>query len=155
MHEPVAHCQSFDQLRREWEKPFEFVGVSDSGLMFQLGKILAEISPRTLIIKRPIDDVVRSFERYLDGVEFDPLAMRRMLSRIDHCADQFKTHPLVKTVSFDALRDWTVVEDCYRWLMPNNPHKPSRELQHTNIQVEIGHALAQMRKPHTQWHLEE
>lgn len=151
-HEPLKHCRSFDDLRRYWDRPsFQFVGISDSGLAYQIGRILSEIEPRTLLIERPMADVEASLLRYFGPVEVDRLALRRQLDEMERHLRVVRRHHLVKTVPYDGLSDRNVVQACFDWLMPGS-YEPFRdELLHMNVQVDLKYVMRHLHEEKAPW----
>ncbi len=152
LHEPLRVCASFEELRAVWfSLSLPYVGLSDSGLTFQLGRILSEIEPRTLIVERDTGDALISFERYMDGAEFDRPKAIDFFRDCARILGAFHDHPLVKVVRFDDLQNFDVVQDAYRWLMPGN-HWPLRtDLLQMNVQADRAHFLAAAAKPQSFW----
>lgn len=152
-HEPMKHTANFDQLAEFWKIPrFDFVGVSDSAVAPQLGRVLAEIGPRTLMVVRDRVDVEKSLDGYFAGCTFDRDAGARYLQETEDQLSKWAGHDLVKCVRFEALADYDVVADCFNWLMPGNPFAPREELMHMNVQVALAYALTESAKPHSHWY---
>lgn len=151
-HEPLQHTSSFEDLAAYWDKPQRFAGVSESGIAPQLGRILAEIGPKTLLVIRDRDDIEKSLERYFAGVEFDHAVSRKYLQSIADEMWKWTRHRLVKVVDFAALNDYATVCDCFDWLMPGNPFAVNPDLMHMNVQVSRDYALGQAAKPNSQWY---
>lgn len=152
VHEPLQQTSSFADLAAYWDKPQRFAGVSESGIAPQLGRILAEIGPRTLMVIRDRKDVEQSLEHYFAGVDFDRGASSKYLDDIGRELFKWSRHKLVKCVGFDALNDYATVCDCFDWLMPGNPFAVSADLMHMNVQVSREYALTQARKGHNGWY---
>lgn len=157
-HEPSSRLQSFEALVGFW-KPVSglYVGVADSALTLQLDRILETIAPRTLLIERPIPQVLLSFRKYLKDspLMFDYDSGRAYLGEIAERMEQFRNHALVRTVSFDDLRDQDVTLELIRWLAPGIAIMDLRQLMQMNIQVNLEHVLALIGNPHTNWHREK
>lgn len=154
-HEPLKHCRDFDDLRKYWDRPSaQFVGVSDSGCAYQIGRILADIEPRTLLIERPLAEVEASLLRYFEDVAVDRSALHRQLHEIERHLCEVRRHHLVKTVRFDALCHPSVIQDCFDWLMPGSYEPFRRELMHLNIQVDLAYIKEEMGKPRSNWWME-
>jgi hypothetical protein len=156
-HEPTAHIQSYDALVEFWKPKFgEIVGISDSALTLQLDRILSEIRPRTLLIERPIPQVMASMRKYFKGAELmlDYDEGRRYLGRLAEKIDQFRTCDLVRTVAFEALKDYDTVLDLITWLAPGIDLLDLRTLMHFNIQADRDHVIDLIKRPHTHWYRE-
>ena len=78
LHEPAKDCKTFEELKERWLSLPVYRGISDSGLAFQMGRIMQEIEPRTLIVDRDPNDVLASFRRYW-GRPFDEYQVGTML----------------------------------------------------------------------------
>ena len=153
LHEPAKSCATFDELKDLWLSLPVYRGISDSGLAFQMGRIMHEIEPRTLIVERSPADVLKSFRRYW-GEPFDESRVETMLHDAAAILADFHSHPLVKVVKFEALNDYDTAQECFRWLMPGNPHPMREDLFHMRVNVDRAQAGIDARKPHTGWHLE-
>lgn len=156
-HEPTSHLQSFDELVAFWKPKYgEMVGISDSGLTLQLDRILPEIAPRTLIIERPIPQVMISMRKYFKGADMmiDYDDGREYLGHIAENIERFRNHQLVKTVPFEALRDYQTVLDLINWLAPGIDILDLRALMYFNIQADRDRVLELIRRPHTRWYRE-
>lgn len=154
-HEPSSGLQSFEALMDFWKPvPGLHVGISDSALTLQLDRILETVKPRTLLIERPIPEVLASFRKYLKGAPlmFDYDSGRAYLGEIAEVIEKFRGHSLVRTVSFDDLRDHDTTLDVIRWLAPGVEIMDLRQLMHMNIQADLGYVLGLLAKPHTHWY---
>lgn len=139
-HEPEPDRATFEGLGRYFKNDaFEFSGISDSSIVTGLiGPVLQEWKPRTLIVLRPRDQVLRSFLSYAKHAPvFNAHILREQLERWDENAKSWATskHPLVKVVDFGALENLAVVQECFEWLMPGGP-KFNPALLHMNVQVD-------------------
>lgn len=146
VHEPLKFCKTFEEVKRCWNKPLEFVGVADSGFLFLLDRILAEVEPKTLIIERDVLSVERSFTKYLQGMPYDRQVVRTTLSEMQKHLDKNKHHELVKRVWFEDLNNEDVVEECFDWIMPGNPYL-NKNLLNMNIQVNLSEFI-----PTNEWY---
>jgi hypothetical protein len=155
LHEPTANVESFEELTALWaDDRFEYIGVSDSSLVMQMGRILSEIGPRTVIIDRDIEEVVHSINCYIApaGYEWDSRA---------HCfaaqaeLEKYRGHPLVSWVDYDDLKDIDFVEAVLKWLMPTATFPKLAELIHMNIQVDRDWIFERVQgMVHNNWHLD-
>ena len=99
-HEPTAWLSDWPELVRLWtESKFRYVGISDSGLGMLLPSILDELRPRTLIIRRSVDQVEESFHRY--GIH-NPI-MRKRLEALQEMLRLYENHPLVRVIPYNEL----------------------------------------------------
>lgn len=153
LHEPAKECKTFDELKERWLALPLYRGVSDSGLALQLGRVLEEVQPRTLIVQRDPADVLASFRKYW-GQPFNDEAAWRLLIDANDALDEHAGHPLVRCVKFEALNDYDTAQECFRWLMPGNPHPMREDLFHMRVNVDREHIAAVVSKPHTGWHLQ-
>lgn len=158
LHEPTAYTDSFEELAALWRPHLGIsVGVSDSVLVFQLERILEEIKPRTLLIERPLDEIIYSMRRFLDGMSIivDYKAGMQLLKDWALELDKFRGHPLVKTVEFSALTDHELVNDLLTWLVPDTEFVDLKSLMKMNIQVTKAYVQEQASSPHAHWYLEK
>lgn len=153
LHEPAKDCKTFEELKERWLALPVYKGISDSGVAFQMGRIMHEIEPRTLIVDRDPADVLKSFQRYW-GAPFDEAKAETLLHDAAAILADFHSHPLVKVVKFEALNDYDTAQECFRWLMPGNPHPMREDLFHMRVNVEREHIAAVVSRPHTGWHLQ-
>lgn len=133
-HEPLSRMNEWQDVAAIWRSgDYEFTGISDSSLGFHLPHILETSAPRTLIVGRPLDDVVKS----LAGIGVDGAGYCSLLSRY---LDAVGEHPLVRFVSFSHLSDIAVVAESLRWLMPGLGVDMNKlgELMKLNVQADMG-----------------
>lgn len=155
-HEPVARLQSYVELREFWAPKFGIdIGVSDSGLALYAPEILADLNPRTLIIERSLDDVIASFLAYAKhtSIVVDEARSRKFAQRCLDALDRIKSHPQVKTASFESLDDYATMLCAMRWLLPGRDFPDLRELMRMNIQLSHREIEREVGLPHTKWHL--
>lgn len=152
LHEPVKECSSFKELKALWLSLPVYRGISDSGVVHQLPRIMKEIEPRTLIVDRAPSAVLASFRKYW-GKPFDEEKVQRVLAGAYVTLSAYHGHPLVKVVKFEALSDYDTAQECFRWLMPGNPHRMREDLFHMRVNVDRGHAAKVFPASKTDWHL--
>jgi len=131
IHEPLRYVERWQHVfETVWGMSgFRYVGASDHGLGFHLPEIFRRLTPRTLIIERPIAEVEASLARIgIPGSNFCDLLMEA-LNGFDH--------PLIMRVPYADLADTEVVGRCLAHLMPFNPVSAARieALQKMNIQA--------------------
>jgi hypothetical protein len=153
LHEPAKECQSFKELKALWLSLPVYRGISDSGIVHQLPRIMKEIGPRTLIVDRDPKAVLTSFKKYW-GKAFDEDRVQRLIAGAYVTLNAYHNHPLVKVVKFEALNDYDTAQECFRWLMPGNPHPMRRDLFDMRVNVDRNAANRDASRPHTFWHLE-
>lgn len=140
-HELTAETGSFAELKARWTE-----GNSDSGCGLHVRRILAEIAPRTLVIERPVDDVAMSLVR-LYGPRLG------LCAHLEELRDALSlSHPLIKRVAFNDLKDREALIEAAEWLSPGSGEAVA-SLSEMNIQVTKAHAEALTVRPHTLWHL--
>ena len=154
LHEPAKECGSFKELKALWLSLPVYRGISDSGISHQLARIMKEIEPRTLIVDRDPSAVLASFRRYW-GKPFDEEKVQRVLAGASVALKAHHSHPLVKVVKFEALADYDTAQECFKWLMPGNPHPLRRDLFNMRVNVTRESAETDAHRPHTGWHLEK
>lgn len=151
-HEPTADLGSFEALKTLWaDDRYAFVGVSDSSLVMQLGRILREVAPRVLIVDRDPQDAERSWETYIEG-QFGEFDVSGFMQRLHAELSAYGAHPLVEWVDYDDLENPTIVGDALSWLMPGLAFPKLEELMHMNVQVDRDWVVEKARAPHTNWH---
>jgi hypothetical protein len=150
-HELTATCQSLVELKSRWlyGSAAEYRGNSDSACGLNIERIMADIRPRTLIIRRPIGEVMDSLSRFM-GYDLKPIAGQ--MERLDDALD-FK-HALIKAVAYKDLTDRECLSNAVEWLVPCQVNN-ALSLMTFNIQAERDYALALMRAPHSHWHMQE
>lgn len=156
VHEPLKATSKFRDLQAIWDVAgTKHRGVSDSGLSVQLGRILLDIGPKTLIVQRDPRDAMDSLVRYLPWRPIDYVSLHAHLQQCQAAIDEWKAHPLVKVVPYDALAYEDVVRDCFSWIIPGGGRLFDRELLKMNIQVSPEALLADLAafSNHNQWHL--
>lgn len=144
-------------LREFWKpKCGVDIGISDSGLAPQAGRILEELKPRTLIIERPLDEALRSFQAFTKNTSLhvDEAHCRRFAEIAMASLDKVRHHPLVKVVDFAALDDYEKMLGAMQWLLPDREFPDLRALMGFNIQVKTSEIERTANLPHTNWHLE-
>lgn len=152
-HEPLKDCNSFEELAALWTDPkIDYVGVSDSGLVPVLERVLEEIKPRTIIIERPAAEALRSFENYFSGHAYDHDKVRVYFETSARMLRSFHAHSLVKVVGYADLSNPDVVSGAYQWLMPKNEWPFRFDMMHLNVQVDPAYVAREAVKPHSHWY---
>jgi hypothetical protein len=116
-HEPLRRFTRWEDAGQLWaDHPTatetKFAGISDSGLGFHAAEIIERWKPQTVIVERPIDDVLASLERI--GLPASRRALTILQKRLASVAD----NPLVRRVDFDQLSDPDAALQALRHLMP-------------------------------------
>lgn len=156
LHEPTAHVSSYSALRDLWRPSFgHYLGFSDSSLSLWLGRILADVKPRTLIVYRKPGEVLTSFLNYMQtsGVEINAKDVGDYLGGLQEEIFKYRNHPLVRVLSFEDLNDYDKVLGSLTWLIPGNEFPDLRALMAMNIQVDRKWAIKQAMRGHTGWQL--
>lgn len=149
-HEPLTHTSSFEEYEEFWTKPnVPFVGISDSGIVPQLGRVLVQIEPQTLIVRRDIVQVKASLRKAFADYEMDHKIGDKYLDTCESELKKWLTHPLVRVVEFEELRDAMTVDKCIKWLMPQNDIPFNRALMDLNIQADVKKVMTT--RPMHQW----
>lgn len=149
-HEPVdGDLQAAKAL---WAHPARqrYVGISEAFLGLHIARVLEDVGPRTLIVERDLDDVLRSFLRYagLQGVKHPGAHdhLRSQMVRLRHeLALVPEDHPLVRRVAYEDLADKDMVLACMDWLMPGVEPLNLDAMLHMNVQSDLEHNLAKAR----------
>lgn len=155
-HEPIAGLSSYDELVDLWSPKFGVdIGISDSCLALHTERILNDLSPRTLLIERPLEDVMRSYAAYASrtGITMIEQVSRQRAEDASSALGRIKDHPLVQVVKYGALDDYDVVLSSMRWLLPHREFPDLRSLMTFNIQVAAKHIQNLICMPHNGWHL--
>lgn len=141
-HELTAQTGSFADLKSRWTE-----GNSDSACGLQVGRILSELKPRTLVIERSVEDVAMSLVRI-----YGPRT--GLFAHLEGLRDALSiAHPLIKRIAFDDLADRDALIEAAEWLSPGSGEAVA-SLSDMNIQVTRNYAEALTDLPHTLWHLE-
>jgi hypothetical protein len=127
----------------------DYMGASDSAAGLHIRSILADIQPRTLIVERPIGEVLGSLRMFL-GYEVRDAAER--LERLQEALTF--DHPLIKRIAYRDLNDRDALSEAVDWLVPSLSWR-ARSMMNMNIQVDRDHAIELARRPHSGWHMRE
>jgi hypothetical protein len=133
-HEPCSLAQSWEQSLDVWATPgYTNVGIADSSLGFHLEEILAVHRPRTLVIKRPIDEVEKSLAEV--GIK-TPGYCQILNERI---VKTYGYDERVRWISYTQLEDYEVVKDCLLWLCIQTSVDlvKVRQFMDLNVQVSV------------------
>jgi len=144
-HEPSAWLKDHEALEELWAPSVVSIGVSDSALGVAIGPILEAFGPRTLIVQRPIEDVLTSIAGYLGkgGFEVNHERLRRRLLFINDKLHKHHRHPLVRVVAYEDLTNVETVRNVIGWLTPSvRPPIDLDQLMHLNIQADLGYSVA-------------
>lgn len=133
LHEPPA-----------WEKLWtedsnkNFVGISDSGLGFQLKNIINTYSPKVLIIDRPIEEVEASLEALKTG-----LPRTNFCEILHKSLAEFQTGGDIMRVPYHSLNELRTMQKIFWHLTPGEPFDEGRflHMKDINIQVSIQNAV--------------
>lgn len=139
-HEPVRSLDRwqdiFSQTWRAHGPDTEFVGISDHSMGFHLAEIMERVAPRTLIIERPIEDVVESLRKIgiRDAGRYCELLLKRM-----EAAENAETRKLIRRVKFADLGHTATTAASLFFLMPDGILDFTKlgRLQPLNIQVHM------------------
>jgi hypothetical protein len=132
-HEPVTRFKRWECCFDIWKNPTTVhVGIADSGLGFHLDRILADVAPQILIIRRDPQQVKESLKR------LNP-TRTNYVDLLSESLDAFSTSPGVRSVAFDDLAHPDTVADCLNHLIPGSTLAKERisELINLNIQVDL------------------
>ena len=143
-HEPSAWLKDEIALADLWAPSVVSIGISDSALGSVIGAVLTAYQPRTLVIRRPVNDVVRSCNAYVGkgGLRMDQAKLVHRLRWLERQLAAVAHHPLVKTVDYQELNSVEVVKDCIHWLTPSvRPPADLDQLMHLNIQADLGYSV--------------
>lgn len=136
-HEPISHL-GYRKFR--WA---DGTGVSDSGAALYLRDIVREVSPRTLIVERPVGEVITSFLAYAQGVDVNRMVLARSLHSMREQLAKVES-PLIKRVAYRDLDDLTVMRACMAWLGVDPPNL--EDLMHFNVQSQLSWNLEMLKK---------
>lgn len=132
-HEPVTRFKRWECCFDIWKNPSApHIGIADSGLGFHLERILAEVAPRVLIIRRDPRAVKESLAR-LNPIETNYVDL------LSETLDRFTSSPGVLSVAFEELDHPDVVAECLQHLIPGGTLDSERisELIKLNIQTDM------------------
>lgn len=137
-HEPVTRFKRWECCFDIWKNTaMPHVGIADSGLGFHLERILAEVAPRVLIIRRDPKEVIESLKRISPTqINYEPENLVRALTE---SLDAFAAAPGVLSVAFEDLERPEIVANCLNHLIPGGTLSEDRirELIDLNIQVDV------------------
>jgi hypothetical protein len=150
-HELTADASSFEEMTALWlvGEPGQHRGNSDSACGFHAERILTVIRPRTLVIERPVGEVIASLSSLF---ERDMRSVAPMLERLQDSLN-FE-HPLIKRVRFADLNDRDALIEAAEWLVPGHGERAAG-LMDLNIQVTKSRAQELTGLTHSLWHLKE
>jgi hypothetical protein len=151
-HELTGDTASFEHMAALWlcGEPGQARGNSDSACGLHARRILETLRPRTLIIERPVGEVVASLSRLF---ERDMRAIAPMLERLEHSLSL--GHPLIKRARFaDLDEDRDAVIEAAEWLVPGHGERAAA-LMDLNIQVTASRARQLTGMQHSLWHMKE
>lgn len=152
-HEPTADSESFDEMLDLWEATdWDYIGISDSTLGFQIGRILRDVKPRVLVIERPIEDVRKSLVAYLSGLEISMPRIDAYLTSLLASITENIAHPSIHRVGFEELRDEGNVRDALAWILPGAEVRSLDLIMRMNVQVDRDYAISKAKIPHNHWY---
>ena len=140
VHEPTTRFNRWQDIGAIWnDSTTGHVGVSDSCLGLHLGELLEQYSPRTLIVRRPLNDVAASLRRI--GLPITHRALTVLWGRLEPYLD----HPLVKVVEFRDMNRRAY--ESLAFLMPGADIDPARveRMNGMNIQADVTATVATTR----------
>jgi hypothetical protein len=140
LHEPVSREGYGWLLANGWPVG---QGIADSGAALILPDILRDFAPLTLIVDRPMHEVVQSAERFFAPETINQSALVDLMCAVSRSLSSVSS-PLIKRVQFDRLRDIGVMTECLDWLgvRVDNLDQAMR----MNIQSDARWNLAEARK---------
>jgi hypothetical protein len=116
-------------------------GISDSGLSRHLPWLLDKVGPRALAIRRPRDQVLASFRRYIgERAELDWHNLELRLAHAEDVMDGVRDHPLVRVLDYAELT-LPKVGSAIHWLTGVWPDRLA-QLMHMNVQSDLAWNLA-------------
>ena len=144
-HEPSAWLKDEAALTALWGAHGPPVGISDSALGIILPKILKDHGPRTVIVQRHPNGVVRSMEAYLaaGGITMPEGLIARRTATLARVLASCEGSPLVRVVAYENLRHIETVKSVLEWLTPGAPLPGLLgQLMHMNVQSDLEYNLA-------------
>ena len=143
LHEPTATME-WSLLKTMWAAGV-IDGVSDHGLAPRLPEILADIQPRTLIIDRPIKDVVASMRAYLEPQHTVSPAM---IDRLWEVCEDLQTHlaiqhPLIMRVRYGDLNSLSLMNVVFQHL--GVEPRGLAQMMRMNVQSSLAYNMALLR----------
>ena len=108
------------------------VGISDSGLGFQLDEIIEEYHPKILIIDRPIEEVEKSLDELNTGLPKTNFCeiLKETLAKFQNGESE------VLRVPFHSMNDIRVMQKIFWHLIPGEPFDEGRFLKMKNINIQ-------------------
>jgi hypothetical protein len=136
-HEVVLEMSKIEDL--DWlydRQPAKYTGIADCGLGFWLPYILDTMRVRTVIIERDVKEVEASI-----AAMNIPQCNTNFCDVLKVALDACKSHPLVKVVHFDALKEIRIMRQVFWHLMPGEPFDEGRFEQMTDKVIECDATL--------------
>lgn len=132
-HEPMKRHTSWECCFDLW-KSGPNVGIADAHLGFHLERIIKEVNPRILIIRRELHEVKDSLAK-LGGPQTNYTDL------LGAALDRFIQAPGIACVHFQGLKSLAIVKQCLAFLMPGCTPDEARltELMDLNIQADLEH----------------
>lgn len=153
-HEPVSdHATYADFCRIFADDRFEHVGVSDSALVLQIGRLMKDVNLRVLIVVRPLEEVVASVRRYF-GDDLGSFDVEEYCLQNSRHMGRFAGVRGVRFIEYRALQDVASVADALDFLMPGAKLPLLPELMRLNIQRDKRDVLEAVSAGHSYWHLD-
>lgn len=118
---------------------YRFMGIADSGLGFDLGRILEDFQIPTVIVARPLEEVENSLDKlraYFNIPKKADLCLALQAELI-----KWEKHPLVMTVPYRAMNDVRTMQRAFWHLRMGEPFDEERFKMFSalNIQVDVRH----------------
>lgn len=126
----MAYMKRWECCFDLWQQAdYEHVGVADAHLGFHLTRIIEQVNPKILVIRRDIDQVKASLQRM--GIQNTAYC-----DALSEAINKFSTHPSIAWVSFEGLKSFPIIAQCLSHLMPEGAIDESRirPLMDLNIQ---------------------
>lgn len=141
-HEPMARMVDISDLEQIYSSEYyKHIGVADSGLGFFLDWILKNMAPRTLIVERDPKEVTESlFKLGVARSNYSHLLLEKL--------QEFRDHPLVMWVPFEALNTKRVVQRVFWHLLPGMAFDEERyeQLEKTKIETDPARTFKEAEK---------
>lgn len=153
-HEPVQRCESYADFKRVFDDDrYQHVGVADSALILQIGRILNDFRPKTLIVRRNPVDCARSLRRYF-GADLGSFDVENYCHTMDEHLGRYIGVRGVQFVDYEDFGKPEAIAAVLAYLLPGVPQPKMRELMSMNVQAMKSDVLASAKKGHPNWHLD-
>lgn len=135
-HEELRHCRTIDDIRAWFTQPC--IGSAETAAA-PFWRTLEKVAPdaKILVVRRPIDDVMRSLNK-LRGITFDQAHTLRELKALDRKLDQIEARLPCLSVRFEDLDHEETCAKVFEHCLPyKHDHAHWHKWDWTNVQCDM------------------